>query len=318
MEAPVPPARGVRLEWADTPLRVREAFEAWAGSQVVQATSQASGFSPGVAARLKLADGRGVFVKAIGSVPNPDSPAFHRREARVVTRLPRTIAAPHLEWSYDEEGWVVLVFEEIHGHHPAQPWRDDELQRVLDGLAELARGLTPSPLGETRTASEAVRRNLHGWQPLLEGAPLDGLDAWSQRHLVQLAELEAGAPDAVRGETLLHFDVRADNILMDNQRVWFVDWPHACSGAAWFDVVGLAPSVTMQGGPPAAEVFARYPGAAAVDDDAVTRAVAAVAGYFTFQALQPPPPGIPTVRAFQAAQGRVAREWLAHRTGWRV
>jgi thiamine kinase-like enzyme len=130
--------------------------------------------------------------------------------------------------------------------------------------------------------------------------------------------LEARAPDAVNGETLLHFDVRADNILMDDERVWFVDWPHACTGAAWFDVVGMAPSVAMQGGPPAQEVFARYPGAAAVDENALTQAVAALAGYFTYQALQPPPPGIPTVRAFQAAQGRIAREWLAHRTGWRL
>jgi len=44
--------------------------------------------------------------------------------------------------------------------------------------------------------------------------------------------------------------------------------------------------------------------------------VAAIAGYFTRQSLQPPPPGLPTVRAFQAAQGVVARDWLALRTGW--
>ena len=42
---------------------------------------------------------------------------------------------------------------------------------------------------------------------------------------------------------------------------------------------------------------------------------AALAGYFTHRALQPPPPGLPTLRAFQAAQGEVARQWLAHRTG---
>ena len=44
--------------------------------------------------------------------------------------------------------------------------------------------------------------------------------------------------------------------------------------------------------------------------------VAAVAGFFTSRALQPPPSGLPTVRAFQAAQGDVARRWLAQRTGW--
>jgi hypothetical protein len=40
-----------------------------------------------------------------------------------------------------------------------------------------------------------------------------------------------------------------------------------------------------------------------------------VAGFFTRQALLPPPPGLPTLRAFQRAQGEVARAWLARRAG---
>jgi Ser/Thr protein kinase RdoA (MazF antagonist) len=35
------------------------------------------------------------------------------------------------------------------------------------------------------------------------------------------------------------------------------------------------------------------------------------ADYFTERSLQPPPPGLPTVRQFQAAQGEVTRRWLA-------
>jgi hypothetical protein len=72
----------------------------------------------------------------------------------------------------------------------------------------------------------------------------------------------------------------------------------------------------MQGGPPPNEVMARSPAARTADAEAITAAIATVAGYFTRQALQPPPPGLPTVRAFQAGQGIVAREWLAARTGW--
>ena len=71
----------------------------------------------------------------------------------------------------------------------------------------------------------------------------------------------------------------------------------------------------MQGGPPPEEVIARHPPCRSADPQAVTAAVAAIAGYFTRQSLQPPPPGLPTVRAFQAAQGVVARDWLALRTG---
>ena len=92
-----------------------------------------------------------------------------------------------------------------------------------------------------------------------------------------------------------------------------MDWPEACVGAAWIDMVFFAPSVTMQGGPSPEDVIARHPACQAADADDLTVAVAAVAGYFTHRALQPPAPGLPTLRAFQAAQGAVAREWLAER-----
>jgi hypothetical protein len=39
--------------------------------------------------------------------------------------------------------------------------------------------------------------------------------------------------------------------------------------------------------------------------------VCALAGYFTARSLAPPPPGLPTVRQFQAAQAEIARRWLA-------
>ena len=39
---------------------------------------------------------------------------------------------------------------------------------------------------------------------------------------------------------------------------------------------------------------------------------AAALGYV----VQPPPPGIPTVRQFQAVQGRIALDWLQGRTRW--
>ncbi len=82
-----PPAEGVRLEWLAVPERVRAAVEQWLESPVVAAQSQPTGFSPGVAARLRTADGRRVFAKAAGPVPNPDVPSIHRREARIVAAL---------------------------------------------------------------------------------------------------------------------------------------------------------------------------------------------------------------------------------------
>ncbi len=317
-----PPSVGVRLEWTALPRSVRTAIEQALGSPVVTATSQLSGFSPGVAARLTLADGRRRFLKAIGPTPNPDSPQFHRREAQIVAAIPATAPVPRLLGSYDEGegGWVALWFDDIEGRHPAQPWNDTELERVMTALVALSAALTPSPLRQplVATAGDALRTEICGWARLATEMPshLDELDPWSRRHLATLVELEAEAPAAAVGNTLLHFDLRADNILLTPEQVWIVDWPHVRVGAAWVDTIFFAPSVTMQGGPPPEELLTRHPASHAAAADAITAVIAAVAGFFIHRSLQPAPPGLPTLRAFQAAQGAVARDWLEERTGW--
>ena len=294
-------------------MQVRAALEEWLGAPVAAAATQPEGFSPGVAARLRLSDGRRFFVKAAGPEPNPVTAGVHRREAASVAHMPAETPVPRLLWCYDEGegGWVLLLFEDVEGRHPAQPWRDDELDRVLETLAALWTRLTPSPV-EAPSAAEMLEREVNGWR-LLQGEPNTGLDAWSRRHLDTLAQLEADAPTAVAGNTLLHLDLRADNLLLTADRVFVVDWPHACVGAPWVDVVTFAPSVHMQGGPDPEALLRRHPAISAVDPHAITAAVAAVAGFFTHRALQPAPPGLPTLRAFQAAQGEVARRWLAQR-----
>ena len=303
------------------PEGVRSALERWLGSPVEAAESQAGGFSPGIAARIRTADGPRYFVKGVGPLPNRDSPGMHRREARVLAAMPGGVAVPRLLWSYDDEesGWVLLVSQDIEGRHPRMPWSLDELDRVMDGLANLADALTPSPLPISLVGSArgAFARSINGWCQLAEGPPsdLDRLDAWSRRNLDRIVELEPQAPEAVDGDTLLHLDVRADNVLLATNEVWLFDWASACVGASWVDAVGFAPSVAMQGGPPPEQVVARHPAARTADPAHITAAVAAVAGYFTHRALQPPPPGLPTLREFQAAQGKVARDWLAQRAG---
>ena len=320
-DGPRPPAAaGVRPGWQEIPGRVREAVETRIGDRVAVAESSSGGFSPGLAARLRTGDGRRLFVKAVGPEPNPDSPALHRREAEVVDALPPAAPVPRLLWSLDEgeDGWVVLAFEDVEGRSPAEPWRPEELDRALEALAALAEFLTPSPLPpETvgRAGEWSVVSGGH-WRKVAEERPAL-LDGWSSRHLEKLVDLEAGAPEAAAGETLLHLDLRADNMLLSSDQVFVVDWPHARVGAAWADALFLAPSVAMQGGPPPEELLSRYPPAGCADPDAVTAVVAAIAGFFVGEGLQPGPPGLPTLRAFQAAQGEVARRWLARRTGWK-
>ena len=253
-------------------------------------------------------------MKAVHESANPDSPDIHRREARIVAALPPAVPVPRLLWTYDARGWVALCFEDIDGRHPHEPWTDADLALVLDALQELANGLTPSPIHTDMTAADAFATNINGWRDAI-ARDQQGLDPWLQRHLVRLAELEGMAPAAARGDTLLNFDVRADNILIAGARVYFLDWPWARTGAWWLDIVCMYPSVAMQGGPAPEEFLSRVD-LSGVDRKDLDAVICALTGYFVIRSLEPPPPGLPNLRAFQAAQGRVAIAWLRDRLGW--
>ena len=302
----------MRIHWEQLPLPVRLAIEERVGGNVVKAITQPGGFSPGLAARLETGDGRRCFVKAVSEKANPDTPGIHRREAEVVAALPVEAPVPRLQWTYDRDGWVALGFEDIDGRPPAQPWREDELRLVIDALKRLHAVLTPAPI-PSDSAGNGFATHIKGWEELKSTrAKLDG---WAARNLDRLVELEARAPAASVGTTLLNFDVRADNLLIAGDKVYFVDWPWARIGAPFVEWVAFAPSVSMQGGPQPEELM-RLAALDDVDDGAIDAVLAAITGFFIAYSLRPPPPGIPTVRAFQAAQGEIALAWLSNRTGW--
>lgn len=318
---PPPAAGGGRLAWEALPGWLRQAVERQLGSPVATAVTQPGGFSPGAAARLRLADGRRAFVKAAGPEPNPESPGIHRSEARVAAALPAAAPTPRLLGSIDSGGWVALIFEDIDGAMPAQPWQPAELARVLAALALLAETLTPAPV-DAPPVAERFGEEFQGWR-LLAGAhhqeddDLPGLDPWARRHLSALAELESGWETAAAGPALIHADLRADNLLLTPGGVVVVDWPWACLAAPWVDLLAMLPSVRMQGGPPPEDIFRDHPVSRSAGPRAVTATLAAITGFFVERSRQPPPPGIPALRAFQAAQGEVALAWLRERTGWR-
>jgi len=65
---------GDRLRWGEVPEPVRRAVAGRLGAEVRAEDSRPGGFSPGVASRLTLADGRRVFVKAVNAGRNPMAP----------------------------------------------------------------------------------------------------------------------------------------------------------------------------------------------------------------------------------------------------
>jgi Phosphotransferase enzyme family len=313
---PTAPAASVHLPWSNVPAAVKTWADALGGGEPIEVRDLHGGFSPGAAAWLEYPRGP-MFVKAVGEELNPESPVLHRREAVVSSALPPLPAFPVLFDVYDAGGWVALAFDAIEGRVPHHPWDRAELDSVVRALEEVHGALTPSPAAHLESAQTHFERMLGGWARLAGGSgDTPRLDAWCRAHLSDLAALEARWPEAIEGETLLHGDVRSDNILIGAAGPVFVDWPHAAIGTPVFDLVAWAPSVVLEGGAPPEELLAGHGPSRSADPDVVTVLLAAVSGFLVSHSLRPPPPGLPTLRPFQAAQGDVALTWLRHRTGW--
>jgi aminoglycoside phosphotransferase (APT) family kinase protein len=312
---------GQRLDWRDLPRTVRDRIETLAGARVTAEMSATSGFSPGFCAVLELTDGRAVFVKAVSPDQNPQSPELARAEIRAAAALPAHVPAPTLRWWDDDGHWVLLGFDAVHGRSPELPWRADDLALVLGAIGDLSR-CEPVPGHALPRTDDQLADDFTGWRRVLRAtsaerervaAAIDEPGRWALEHLDDLVRWEQDALRACAGDALVHGDLRADNVMIEegHDRVWLIDWPHASVGAPWLDLAFMLPSVALQGGGgDPAWLFSQSAVSDGVTTDQLRAALAGLAGYFAWSSGQPAPTGIPNLRAFQAAQAGATLRWL--------
>jgi aminoglycoside phosphotransferase (APT) family kinase protein len=193
----------------------------------------------------------------------------------------------------------MLVLEDLTQAEWPPPWTQGRVDLVLAALDELH--ATTAPAGLPRL--EEMRGDVIGW-PRVADDPEPFLSTRvASREWFDAARptlLQASAAAHLKGDELMHFDVRSDNLCFRNGSAVLVDWNIACAGNGRFDVAFWLPSLRLEGGPEPWEVL----------PDAGELA-AAVAGFFAVRAGLPPPEGAPTVREFQRRQLEVALPWAA-------
>lgn len=312
--APYPAPHGRtahRLEWPFLPPNLRAYVERRCGSPVVSALSQTSGFTPGFASVLVCEDGSRHFVKAASVKAQRTFADSYREEARKLAALPGSVPAPRLLWHLDDD-WVVLGIEYVAGRPAQRPWQPEELDAVLDALEEVAGALTPPPADLALDTAEAdFAPLLDGWATI--GATRPDLDP---DHVAEAEGLARRYADVVGGDTLVHTDIRSDNVIIDaDGRAQICDWNWPVRGAAWFD--SLAALIGPRGEGVDVDVhLATRRLLRDVAPEAVDITLALYVGYFLSQCQQPVPPTSPHIRDHQRWQGEVCWDWLAERRGW--
>ncbi len=305
-------ATAVRPSWHELPCELREGLVERLG-EIASAQVQTGGFTPGLAARLRLTTGERIFVKGIGV--DHVLAGKYMTEGKVGEALPARLPAPRLRWQGEVTGWFVLVFDDVDGRHPDLSPGSPDVTRVASTVAGLSEVLTPCPIADAPPATVELADIVHGWRELAAGPPAD-LDDWTRRHLLDLADLETRWLAAADGETLLHGDINRSNLLVNRTGdVWVIDWAQPVRGAAWVDVADLVPHLILAGHTPADAEKALTDVAVwrDTDPDVITSYAAAFAGYWTRMSYRPAPPGVPNLRGYQARAARAAIGWTAHR-----
>lgn len=297
-----------RLEWPHLPRHVRALIEERCGSQVVDAVSQGAGFTPGFASVLTCADGSRHFVKAASQKAQRMFATAYREEARKLSALPAEAPTPRLLWQHDDadgEGWVVLGIEHVEARQPTRPWRADDLAACVAMTEQLAAALTPVPAG---LDLDDFATEFADWPAYWEHV--------DREHADEAAALATRYAEVTTGSTLVHTDVRDDNLLLaEDGRVLLCDWNWPVAGAAWIDTLLLMIGPRGDG----LDVDAVLAGCALtrdLDPEAVDIVLALVTGYFLHSAALPSPPTSPHMRAAQLWQGEVCWEWLSERRRW--
>jgi len=308
---PVPiGATALRPAWDELPPEVRERVEQRLGSRVIDSISQNSGYTPGFASRLTLADGRRVFVKAADDATRAPFAASYREEIRKLQGLPAGVPAPRLRWSQDADGWVVLCLDDVAGRPPHRPWRREELSHTVATVTAMAQALTPAPKGLVLPSWRDELADVPAYWDRLHPAGLVAEHGEEIRALAQ-AGLDVG------GNTLVHCDLRDDNLLIDTAgRVWICDWNWPVLGAPWIDLLTLLVSARGDGFD-VERILKGSPLTRGVDAGHIDAVLALLAVYFLGVKGDPVPKTSPWLRLHQRWYADVVCDWLAERRGWR-
>jgi aminoglycoside phosphotransferase (APT) family kinase protein len=305
----------VRPSWPSIPPKIRSYVEARLDADVVLDSTAGGGYTPGLASHLVLADGRAVFLKGMSS-GHPFA-AHYRDEVLTTAALPVGVGPRPLWWAAPEEssGWWLLCLEYVSGREPDLSPGSADLAGVVRAVGSLGDRLTPCPAPQGKPVASVVGDWYTGWSHLAEEVPED-LDPWAARNITRLAGIERDWQSASAGDTLIHGDVRPDNMIVgEGGLVTVIDWSYPFIGAPWLDAAQLVPQLMLAGHGPA-EAEALIGVLPQPSPEVLTAYAAGLGGYWERSARRPAPPGVPHLRAYQARAARAALAWLKHRTGW--
>ncbi|MCB0114300.1 MAG: aminoglycoside phosphotransferase family protein [Caldilineaceae bacterium] len=267
------------------------AIESFTGSRIVHVRSVNRGYTPAQRLVISFADGSALFAK-VGT--NRYTSEELRKERRIYESLSGTFLPRYLGWIEGES--PALLLEDLSGAQWPPPWTDHQIQQVLETLPLLWSSSVP---GAPMLSQLKDKHN--GWIQIADDPkPFLSLgiasEKWLKRALPVL--LDINGEETVAGDSLLHLDIRSDNICIAGDRIVLIDWNLVCMGNPDYDLGFWLPSLQAEGGPAPESILPDHPQIAAL-----------VSGFFAARAGLPTIPDAPHVRHIQRVQLQTALPW---------
>ena len=203
---------------------------------------------------------------------------------------------------FDDDGQrPVLALEDLSDAEWPPPWTSGQVAEVLAALRAIHDLASIEGLTGQSTDDGADWRNVaENPRPFLSLGLCSA--EWLDAALPQLIDASADAP--LLGNSVVHLDIRSDNVCFRHARAIVIDWNHARLANPELDIAFWLPSLAAEGGPLPETILPDAPELAAW-----------VAGFFCSRAGGQPLPEAPHVRPLQLAQSKTALPWVARALG---
>ena len=206
----------------------------------------------GLSAALRFSvtfdDDSRVFVKA---ATDADTAHWLRTEHLVLTSIKEKFAPAVIDWLNGPGDWPILLTQDLsHAHWPASHqgvnWRPGDIDLLLETLANVSSVKALAGLPALENDDTLLWPEIADTPELLFNLKLCSLE-WFNKAINALIQAEQSVD--LTGDSLVHGDVRSDNICILNGQVVLVDWSHAAKGNPANDLAYLLPTLYLEGGP---------------------------------------------------------------------
>lgn len=316
----LPTAQEHKPAFGTLPQNLRAQISALCKSDIAEGVSVYGSLSATAGFALTLRDGRRIFAK--GSHPGEMSHAtLHiKSEIQAYQTLPvlRSVAPAFIGVVSDgnEDGWTLGLWEyaDTDARAPVRERTADIMQHLARVHAAAIPGVFTAD-AHTHNYLSLFLRDEKKWrrikdEPKIKNKLLgvfedeDAAAMFFSGALETLCTLQSAAADFDFKSGLIHGDLRLDNILLTEARIYIVDWPNACRGPVAFDALMLSVHLEAMGFGRAEDFLSLYDAEAGTDfaqtnSEELIIMAASMAGFFADQVYRAVPEKMPRLRWMQ-------------------